>query len=115
MRNGLDSSKHAHLFGSMQYHVYLSGGTRSLRSNFGLSLPVYMHCLSSLCAQGHNNGFEVCASRECPGETAQTRLSCRCSHDRHVCLISACISNSFGDFMSEEDSYFSSISKFILH
>ena len=29
-------------------------------------------------------------------ETAQIRLSCRCSHNRLVCFIGACISNSFG-------------------
>ena len=54
-------------------------------------------------------------SSECPGETAQTRLSCRCSHDRLVCFINACISNSFCDFVPEEDADFSSISKYILH
>ena len=74
----LSSSMHARLFGSMQQHACLSGGARSLRSNFCLSLPVYMHRLSSLCAHGLNNGTEVCVSSECPGETAQTSLSCRC-------------------------------------
>ena len=54
-------------------------------------------------------------SSECPGETAQTRLSCRCSHSRLVCFINACISNSFGDFVPEEDADFSSISMYILH
>ena len=53
-------------------------------------------------------------SSECPGETAQTRLSCRYSHTRLVCFINACISNSFGDFVPEEDTDFSSISKYIL-
>ena len=53
-------------------------------------------------------------SSECPGETAQTRLSCRCLHNRLVCFINACISNSFGDFVPE-DADFSSISKYILH
>ena len=57
----------------------------------------------------------MCVSSECPGETAQTRLSCRCSHNRLVCFINACISNSFGDFVPEEDADFSSISKYILH
>ena len=83
----LSSSMHARLFGSMQQHACLSGGARSLR----LSLPVYTHRLSSLCAHGHNNGSEVCVSSECPGEAAQTRLSCRCSHSRLVCFINACI------------------------
>ena len=54
-------------------------------------------------------------SSECPGETAQTRLSCRCSHFRLFCFVNACISNSFGDFVPEEDADFSSISKYILH
>ena len=72
----VSSSMHARLFGSMQQHACLSGGARSLRSNFCLSLSVYTHRLSSLCAHGHNNGSEVCVSSECPGETAQTRLSC---------------------------------------
>ena len=56
----------------------------------------------------------MCVSSECPGETAQTRRSCRCSHNRLV-FINACISNSFGDFVPEEDADFSSISKYILH
>ena len=111
----LSSSMHARLFGSMQQHACLSGGARSLRSNFCLSLPVYTRRLSKLCSHGHNNGSEVCVSSECPGETVQTRLSCRCSHIRLVCFINACISNSFGDFVPEEDAYFSSISKYILH
>ena len=48
-----------------------------------------MHRLS-LCALGHNTGSDVCASSECPSETAfaQARLSCRCSHNKVVCLIS---------------------------
>ena len=48
-----------------------------------------MHRLS-LCALGHNTGSDVCASSKCPGETAftQARLSCRCSHNKVVCLIS---------------------------
>ena len=50
-----------------------------------------------------------------PGETAQTRLGCRCSHIRLVCFISACILNSFGVFVHEEDADFSSVSKYILH
>ena len=54
-------------------------------------------------------------SSECPGETAQTHPSCRCSHNRLVCFINACISNSFGNFMPEEDADFSSISEYILH
>ena len=111
----LSSSMHARLFGSMQQHACLSGGARSLRSNFCLSLPVYMHRLSRLCAHGHNNRSEVCVSRECSRETAQTRLSCQCSHNRLVCFINACISNSFGDFVPEEDADFSSRSKYILH
>ena len=47
-----------------------------------------MHRLS-LCALGHNTGSDVCASSECPGETAfaQALLSCRCSHSKVVCLI----------------------------
>ena len=51
-------------------------------------------------------------SSECPGETAETRLSCRCSHNRLVCFINACISdsNSFGHFVPKEDADFSSIS-----
>ena len=56
----LSSSMHARLFGSMQKHTCLSGGARNLRSNFCLSLPVYMHFLSSLCAHGHNDGSKVC-------------------------------------------------------
>ena len=59
-------------------HVYLvecataclSGGAGSLRSFYCLSLC--LHALP-LCALGHNNGsnngFEVCASSECPDET----------------------------------------------
>ena len=74
-----------------------------------------MHRLSSLCPHGHNNGSEVCVSSECPGETVQTRLSCRFSHNRLICFISAGISYSFGDFVPEEDADFSSISKYILH
>ena len=54
-------------------------------------------------------------SSESPGETAQTRLSCRCSHNRLACFINACISNSFGDYVPEEAADFSSISKYILH
>ena len=44
-----------------------------------------MHRLS-LCALGHNTGSDVCASSECPGETAfaQARLSSRCSHNKLV-------------------------------
>ena len=41
--------------------------------------------------------------QECPGETVQTRLSCRYSHNRLICFISACISNSFGYFMPEDE------------
>ena len=48
-----------------------------------------MHCLS-LCALGHNTGSDVCASSECPGETAfaQACLSCQCLHNKLVYLIS---------------------------
>ena len=62
---------HARLFGSMQYHIWatacLSTGAGTLRSVFVLA-SVYMHRLS-LCALRHNNGSDVCASTDCPGET----------------------------------------------
>ena len=48
---------------------------------------LYMPALP-LCALGHNNGFDVCASSECR-VFAQALLSCQCSHmNRQVCLIS---------------------------
>ena len=34
----------------------------------------------------HNNGCDACAWRDCA--FAKARLSCRCSHNRLVCLIS---------------------------
>ena len=54
-----------------------------------------MHRLS-LCTLGHNTGSDVCASSECPGETAfaQARLSSRCSHNKlcksFVLLVGMC-------------------------
>ena len=59
---------HARLFGSMRalLHAYLVG------SIFCLSLR--LHALP-LCALGHDNGSDVCASSECPDETLHlTRL-----------------------------------------
>ena len=50
-----------------------------------------------------------------PGETAPNRLSCQCSHNRLVRFISACILNSYGVFVHEENASFSSMSKYILH
>ena len=65
---------HARLFGSMRVllHAYLLG------SIFCLSLR--LHALP-LCALGHNNVSDVCASSKCPDETAFAKalLSCRCS------------------------------------
>ena len=53
---------HARLFGSMRVllHAYLLG------SIFCLSLR--LHALP-LCALGHNNVSDVCASSKCPDET----------------------------------------------
>ena len=60
---------HARLFGSMHalLHAYLAGF-------FCLSLR--LHALP-LCALGHNNGSDVCARSECPGET----VHCPCSSE----------------------------------
>ena len=53
---------YARLFGSMRalLHAYLVG------SIFCLSLRLYA---LPLCALGHNNGSDVCASSKCPDET----------------------------------------------
>ena len=82
----ISSSIHARLFDSVR-SACLSGGAGSLRSIYCLSLR--LHALPFLCALGHNNGSEVCASSECPDEiaSAQARLSCRCSHYILVCLL----------------------------
>ena len=80
----LSSSIHTCLFCSM--HAYLVG--LEALDLFCLSLPVSMHPLSSLCAHGHNNGSEVCASSQRPSETAQACPSRRCSHNRLICFIS---------------------------
>ena len=74
----LSSSMHVRLFGSMDaYLVGLEALDLSLRSNFCICLRLHApYRLSSLCAQGHDNGSEVCVSSQCPGERAHTRLSC---------------------------------------
>ena len=56
---------HACLFGSMGalLHAYLVG------SIFCLSLCLYA---LPLCALGHINGSDVCASSECPDETVHS-------------------------------------------
>ena len=55
---------HARLFGSMCAlpHAYLVGSFFCLSLRL-LALP--------LCAHGHNNGSDVCASSECPDETVR--------------------------------------------
>ena len=81
----LSSNMHASLFGGMQQHACSSGGARNLSEPPCLHAPPFLN--SSLCAHGHNNGSKVCVSSECPCETAQTRLSCRCSHSRLFFLL----------------------------
>ena len=53
---------HARLFGSMRalLHAYLVGSI--------LCLGLRLHALP-LCALGHNNESDVCASSKCPDET----------------------------------------------
>ena len=53
---------HAHLFSSMRalLHAYLVGSF--------LCLGLRLHALP-LCALGHNNESDVCASSKCPDET----------------------------------------------
>ena len=83
----ISSSIHARLFGSVRYCLLIWWGWKP--KIYLLSEPP-----STLCALGHNNGSnngsEVCASSEYPDETAfaQARLSCRCSHNILVSLIS---------------------------
>ena len=63
---------HAYLMGLEALDVFLSEST----------------CTAFLYVRSgrHNTGFDVCASSECPGETAfaQARLSCRCWHNKLV-------------------------------
>ena len=71
MRNYLAACTHVYLVACSRMHAYLVGLEALDLISVTLSLPVYTHRLSSLCAHGHNNGTEVCVSSECPCETAK--------------------------------------------
>ena len=82
-------------------HAYLVG--MEALDLFFVWASVYMHRLS-LCALRHNNGSDVCASSECPGETVHLPrlvwvVDVRIT-DSFVLLV-ACVSKSFSRFVPE--------------
>ena len=85
---------HARLFGSMRalLHAFFWLGRR-------------LHALP-LCALGHNNGSDVCASSECPDETvhcpSSSELSMLAYKQTSLSYQLVCVSNIVCNFVPEE-------------
>ena len=102
MRNYLAACTHVYLVACSSMRAYL----------VGLEALDLISVRASLCTC---TAFQVCVRTDTTMDPRCVWAAIAYLINRLVCFISACISNSFGDFVPEEDTDFSSISKYILH